>query len=175
VVLACTVAPVGPAAAAAPIEARGVALAGSASCSFGDVDVDYAASGVDRQHVTFTSEDGSVLDEFESGAYQADYVGVEHILTAVAAEPDTTSQVVPAPGTALGVYVRIGAGQPSPETTAEFFVLYRCTADGNEAGGDNEVLQTCVGDDGTCPRSAGQALAVPPVGAPRGVAPRYTG
>ena len=155
--LVVTIAPTAPVAAAEPIDALGVTLPGSASCEFGDVDVEYAASGVDRQAVQFTAEDGAVLDRFETPAFQPDYVGVEHILTAVGAEPGT-SQVVPAAGTRLGVYVQIGAGAPSAASTAEFFVLYRCTPEGNDDGGTNEVLETCVGDYGTCPRTAEEAL-----------------
>jgi hypothetical protein len=179
--LAAAVVPTTPVAAAEPIDALGVALAGSASCEFGDVDVEYAARSVDRQAVQFTSDDGAVLDRFEAGAYQSDYIGVEHILTAVAAEPDTTSQEVPAAGTRLAVYVQIGAGAPSPASTAEFFILYRCAPQGNDDGGGNEVLETCVSDYGTYPRTAQEALdadAPPPgLAVPPGavVTPRFTG
>lgn len=145
-----------PASAASSVTARGVALAPSASCRYGDVDIDYAAAGAEAQTVQLSSDAG-VLAKFDVAAYKADYDGIEHILTQ--AKPP-----VPAPGTVLTVYVTIGTNPPASDTTAEFVISYRCTANGNDAGGANEVVSSCVGAYGTCARPTGPALL-----------PRFTG
>jgi hypothetical protein len=139
-----------PASAAGPIDAQGVVLAPSASCAYGDVDITYAAASVSDASVAFTSEDGAVLDAYAGAAYQSDYVGTEHVIT----EADDPV----APGTVVAVYVWVGAAPPSAATTAEFFVLYRCDAQGNADGGQNQVLDTCFGDYGSCPQTAQEAL-----------------
>lgn len=144
-----------PASAASVVTARGVALAPSASCTYGDVDIDYAATGAEAQTVQLSSDMG-VLDQFAVKAFRADYDGVEHILSQ--ARPP-----LPAPATDLTVYVTIGTNPPAPDTTAEFLITYRCTAAGNEAGGANQVLSTCFGAYGTCR----------PLDAP--LQPRFTG
>ncbi len=131
-----------PASAASAVTARGVALAPSASCTYGDVDVDYAETGSEVQVVQLSSDAG-VLDQFAVKAYRADYDGIEHILTQ--ARPP-----IPAPGTDLTVRITIGTNPPASDTTAEFVITYRCTAAGDEAGGANQVLFTCFGAYGTC-------------------------
>jgi hypothetical protein len=140
----------GPASAAGTIDAQAIALASSASCRYGDVDITYAAAGVTDASVSFTSADGAVLDAYADAAYQSDYVGTEHVLT----EADTPA----VNGTILGVYVWVGTAPPSAATTGEFFVLYRCDGSSDSGGGANEVLETCVGPYGSCPRSADEAL-----------------
>ena len=153
VVAAPVVAATGPAGAAETIVARAVALAPSASCTWGDVDVDYAADGVERQQVTFTAEGGTTLHQFEDEAYLPTHEGIEHVLS------ETTSP--PPAGTAVAVHVLIGTTPPLATTTAEFFVLYRCDTAGNDQGGTNTVLYACYGDYGTCPATADEALAGP--------------
>jgi hypothetical protein len=139
-----------PASAAGTIDAQAIALAPSASCLYGDVDITYAAAGVSDASVSFTAADGAVLDGYAGAAYQSDFSGTEHVLTQ-ADEPA-------ADGTILGVYVWVGTAPPSAGTTGEFFVLYRCDGSGGSGGGANEVLQTCVGPYGTCPQTAYDAL-----------------
>ena len=141
----------GPAGANPIIEAQGVALAGSASCSWGDIDATYAATAVTDASLSFTAADGTVLESYAGDAYQSDYVGTEVIISETYDPPPA--------GSVVAVYAWIGQDPPSASTTAEFFVLYRCDDVGNERGGANEVLETCFGDYGTCPQSAAEALA----------------
>lgn len=142
-----------PASAAGTIDAQAIALAPSASCRYGDVDITYTAAGVTDASVSFTAADGSVLDAYADVAYQSDYAGTEHVLT----ETDAPA----ANGTILAVYVWVGTAPPSAATTGEFFVLYRCDGSSESGGGANEVLETCVGPYGTCPQSAAEALEPP--------------
>lgn len=138
------------AAAAGTIVAEGVALASSASCTYGDVDLTYTATGVTDASLSFTAADGSVLASYAGAPFRADFSGTENVLSDADAPPPA--------GTVLGVYVWIGSAPPAAATTAEFFVLYRCDTDGNDKGGSNEVLSTCLGPYGTCPQTAQEAL-----------------
>lgn len=146
-----------PAAASPVIDAQAIALDISATCERGNVNITYDANGVERQMVDFTSEAGTVLDLFETPAYDPDYDGTEYVLTKAGSNRGG-NQPVPASGTVLGVYVTLGSSPPSA-TNGEFFLLYRCDDQRNDRGGANEVLQTCVGDYGTCPKTAVEALA----------------
>jgi hypothetical protein len=146
-----------PAAASPIIVAQAIALDVSATCEHGNVNITYDANGVERQLVDFTSQTGTVLDHFETAAYDPNYEGTEYILTKAGSNRGG-NQPVPAPGTVLGVYVTLGSNPPSA-TNGEFFLLYRCDDKRNDRGGANEVLQTCVGDYGTCPKTAVEALA----------------
>lgn len=160
-----------PAGAAGPIVARGVALAGSASCGYGDIDITYDANGVDAQRVQFTAADGSTLHAFEDLAYDPNFHGTEHILS--------ETKTPPPPGTVVAVNVLVGHLPPTAATTAHFFLLYRCDARSNDEGGTNAVLQTCVGDYGACPQTAKEALAAgptsPPAATPVVARPTYSG
>lgn len=146
-----------PAGASSVVEAEGIALDISATCQQGNVNITYEANGVQRQLVTFTSEDGTILDLFDSPAYQPDFSGTEYILTKAGSQRGG-GQPVPAPGTVLGVYITLGSSPPVA-TNGEFFLLYRCDSRRNDRGGANVVLQTCTGDLGTCPKTAAEALA----------------
>lgn len=137
-------------AAAGTIVAEGVQLATSASCAYGDVDLTYAATGVTDASLSFTAADGSVLESYAGAPFRGEYSGTENVLS--------DAEVPPPAGTVLGVYVWIGSAPPAAATTAEFFVLYRCDAVGNDDGGSNVVLSTCVGPYGTCPQTAQEAL-----------------
>jgi hypothetical protein len=55
------------------------------------------------------------------------------------------------PNTLIGTYGGIGE-QPPTVNTAEFFILYNCTT--------RQVLYQCRGNNGRCPRTAVQALAI---------------
>lgn len=145
-----------PAGASDVVEAQGIALDISTTCTRGNVNITYAANGVQRQVVEFTSEDGRVLDLFDSEAYDPNYEGTEYILT-MAGSTRGGNQPVPPRGTRLGVYVTLGVSPPTA-ANGEFFLLYRCDDQRNDRGGDNEVLSTCVGDYGTCPRTAREAI-----------------
>jgi hypothetical protein len=146
----------GPAQAEASVDAQGVALARSASCAYGDVDITYQGAGIARQAVTFSAAGGTVLQDRTSDAFRPEFAGVEHVLAEAASAP--------APGTVLAVHVVVGADPMTRDTAAEFTVVYRCDGAGNDAGGRNEVLWTCWGDLGACPANADaglQAAAVP--------------
>jgi hypothetical protein len=148
-----------PASAAPVIDAQSIVLDISATCEKGNVNITYDGTGIDRQAVDFTSEDGTHLDLFDVPAYRSDYDGLEYILTKAGSERGR-NQPVPAPGTRLGVYVMLGDAVPTA-ANAEFFLLYRCDGQRNDRGGDNVVLQQCVGPYGTCPKTAVEALAPP--------------
>jgi hypothetical protein len=141
-----------PAGAAVPIDAQGVALAPTATCTYGDIDITYAARAVDQQTVTFTVAGGAVLQDRTSKAYKPDYQGTEHILA-------TGSGAPPPAGTVLAVHVVVGAAPFSASTAVEFIVAYRCDGTANQLGGHNQVVWTCFGDLGACPTTADQAQA----------------
>lgn len=146
----------GPARADASVEAKGVSLARSASCAYGDVDITYDGAGIERQAVTFSAAGGAVLQDRTSDAFRPEYAGVEHVLAEAASAP--------APGTVLAVHVVVGAEPMTRDSAAEFTVIYRCDGTGNDRGGRNEVLWTCWGDLGACPTTADaglKAAAVP--------------
>lgn len=144
-------------------DAGSIELAPSASCRYGDVDITYAANGATRRRVTFTAADGTVLSEAEGASLGPDFSGTEHVLADA-----TTDQ--PA-GSLLAVHVTVGTTPPTTESTAEFFVLYRCTPASNTRGGANTVVQECHGPFGTCPTTAAGAVADP---APSTTAPSTT-
>lgn len=162
--LAVVAVPAAPASASPIIDAQAIALSTTATCEDGDVEITYAADGVERQAAQLTSEDGTLLDAFESPAYQSVYTGSEYILTTVGTDrgvPIDPPPAVPTAGTVLGVYVTLGSTPPTADN-GEFFLLYRCDTTRNDRGGDNVVLLTCVGDYGTCPTTAQEALAPEP-------------
>lgn len=148
-----------PAAASSVVDAQAIELDISATCTQGNVNITYAADGIERQIVDFTSETGVVLDLYDTPVFDPNYVGTEYILTKAGSNRGG-NQPVPEPGTILGVYVTLGSSPPIA-TNGEFFLLYRCDDQRNDRGGSNEVLQTCVGDLGTCPKTAAEALAPP--------------
>lgn len=173
--LAAVVVPAQPALASAVVQPFGIALSISADCAQGDVEISYNANGASRQAVTSTSQDGTVLDAYESAAYKPVYEGSEYVLTGPKAIRPGLPQPrpVPAAGTAIGVYVTIGDTPPSA-SNAEFFLLYRCDTKRNDRGGSNVVLLTCVGDLGMCPKTAAEALAEP-LPTTGSVTPKFTG
>lgn len=60
-------------------------------------------------------------------------------------------------GSVIGLYATIGTAPDTAATTAEFFILYRCSF------GGPTVLQTCYGPLGTCPTTANEAKSRPPL------------
>jgi hypothetical protein len=153
----------GPAGAQAQGVARGAAMSSSASCSQGDIEIEYSGSAVERQVTTFSAADGRVLHQYDVEAYAPNHDGTEYILS-------QTRQPPPA-GTLVAVRVTIGSSPPGPGT-AEFIVAYRCDAEPNDAGGSNQIVYVCAGAVGTCPISAQEiSLAATPVVA----TPTFTG
>lgn len=150
-----------PASAAATVTAEGVALASDADCGDSSLDLTLTSGDIDREFGQASvlggapeavfEQDSPNLDDFESETFEDYGIGLD------SEAPD---------GTIIGTYAYLGDTPPTAAGTAEFFVLYRCSADGSA----NETLLTCVGDFGTCPQTADEA-DVPTLDAPDGAAP----
>lgn len=153
-----------PAQAAGTVDARGVQLSTSASCAQGDVEIEYTASGVDRQLTSFTAQGGAALHTYDVAVYSSTHDGVEYILSQTKSPPP--------PGTIVAVHVTIGRS-PADAASGEFFLAYRCDARTNAEGGHNEVLDVCAGPYGTCPTSADEFLSLGTGTTP--LVPRFTG
>lgn len=133
--------------AASMATATSVALSSTASCSDADLDLGVTSGDVDRELGTATSATGATLALFEQTSTGLDgYDGVfpGFNISLDAAQPE---------GTIIGSYAYLGTTPPTAGSTAEWFVLYRCAGEGS-----NQVLSTCFGDYGSCPRTARQAL-----------------
>lgn len=133
--------------AASLATATSVGLSDSADCGHADLDLGIISGDVDRELGTATSGGGTTLRAFEqpsTGLDGYDGVFVGYHIDLDSDQPD---------GTIIGSYAYLGTTPPSSATTAEWFVLYKCGADGT-----NQVLSTCFGDYGTCPRTAPEAL-----------------
>lgn len=142
-----------------PVDAQSAALSVSASCSQGDIEVTYAGEGLERQWTRFTEESGTDLHSYDVNVYSPSHRGLEYILS-------QTDQPPP-PGTVVAVHVSIGESPPNRATTGEFFVVYRCDTLPNDQGGNNVVLDTCVGPYGSCPLTAAEWSGRIPVREPR--------
>ena len=59
------------------------------------------------------------------------------------------------------MHVTIGTSPPNAGS-GEFFVAYRCDTRSNKDGGNNQVVSTCVGRFGACPRTAAGLQAQAP-------------
>lgn len=139
-----------PAGAQSSIDPQGAALSASASCSQGDIEITYTASGVERQITDFTSADGRTLHHYDVRVYSSNHRDVEYILSQTDAPP--------APGTLVAVHVTIGSSPPDA-STGEFLVAYTCDATSNDEGGHNVVILTCAAMYGTCPKNAAEVAA----------------
>jgi hypothetical protein len=142
-----------PAGAEVTVVPRDASLSTSASCSQGDIELDYSATGAERQITDFTSADGRELHHYDVRVYSANHEKVEFILS-------QTRQPPPA-GSIVAVHVTIGTSPPDAKS-AEFIVAYRCDTTPNDAGGKNEVMSVCTGMYGTCPITAKQVVDGPP-------------
>lgn len=134
------------------VVARDAALSVSASCSQGDVEITYDATGMVRTAAQLTGEAGTVLDRYDEIPFTDDYSGLEYVL--LDADPPG------APGSVLGAYVVVGAEQPTAATSADFFVAWRCDPLPDDEGGRNVVLLVCAGPYGTSPQTVPEALAL---------------
>ena len=140
-----------PASAQSTVDARSAALSSSATCTFGDIEITYTGTGVERQVTTF-SEAGDVTHHyFDVWAYTHTHDGLEYILSQTEAPPPA--------GAVMAVHTTIGTSPPSAETTGEFIVVYQCDPLANAQGGNNVVLATCAGPYGTCFQTAEEYLA----------------
>lgn len=161
-IAATTVALAAPA-TAAPITPIKVALSKSATCTQGDIEITYDGTDVHRQVTTFSEQGGRNLHAYDVHTYAPNHSGLEYILS--------QTRQPPPPGTIVAVHVLIGETPPTVDTTAEFFIAYRCDPRRNDAGGQNVVVATCVGMVGACPKTAAE------VAAPGGgqLTPKFTG
>ncbi len=143
VAVMATMAP--PAGAEVSVVPHGASLSTSASCSQGDIEIDYSATGAERQITDFTAADGRALHHYDVRVYSANHQDVEFILS--------QTHTPPPPGTIVAVHVSIGTSPPDARS-AEFIVAYRCDTRANDASGHNEVVSVCTGMFGACPTTA---------------------
>lgn len=131
--------------------ALGVALNEAADCTNADLDITLTTVGATREAGITSLTDGTVLFEFEQGTGLANFDGT-FFGYGQPVEPDQPA------GTIIGSYAYVGETPPSPDDTAEFFILYVCDT--------QEVLLSCFGPYGGCPQTADEAMvpAVPTAG-----------
>lgn len=141
IVLTLVVSAVSVPAVFAAATAQGVTLAAGSTCTDGALAITLTTSGATREYGLATNSGGTMLSEFEHSTVISNFSGTFN------------GYGIPFPdqpdGTIIGLYAYVGETPPSAGDTAEFFVLYRC-----DTGGANQVLDTCYGPYGTCPRTA---------------------
>jgi hypothetical protein len=146
-VIACSSILTTPAQAASQATATSVALTAGDDCSRADLDLGIRSGDVDREYGLSTNAAGATLDQSENDGSALDNLDGVFNGYGIGISPDQLDSTI------IGTYAYVGTTPPLSTTTAEWFVLYRCGADG-----DNQVLYSCFGDYGTCPRTATQGL-----------------
>lgn len=140
VVVAAITATALPARANPVITATSVLLNSEADCSDADLDIGVEAGTVTHEAGFVTGIDG-LLDSF---VQPSSFSGFSGTFTGYGMPlPDQPDRTI------VGSYAWVGVDPPSAANTAEWFVLYVC-----DPAGNNEVLDTCYGDYGTCPQTA---------------------
>ena len=144
-----------PVLAHAAATAQGVALNANAGCTTGDLDLTLTTVGATRESGQATNLAGTTLSAFEQatpflGTFSGTFTGF--VIGPVGADPPWPLQPS---GTLIGSYAYVGTTPPTAATTAEFFVLYNCST--------RQVLLSCFGPYGTCPKTAQQAQAAVPI------------
>ena len=143
-----------PVLAHAAATAQGVALNTNAGCTTGDLDLTLTTVGATRESGKATNLAGTTLSAFEQattlGTFSGTFSGF--VIGPVGADPPWPLQP---PGTLIGSYAYVGTTPPTAATTAEFFVYYNCST--------RQVLLSCFGPYGTCPKTAQQAQAAIPI------------
>jgi hypothetical protein len=134
-----------PALAGAAVTADAVALGAGAGCSNGRLDVALTNNGATRESWRATNLAGTTLTQGEGPTSFPPGAGKGFF-------PQVFLSSQP-PDTLIGSYAYVGESSPDAINTAEFFVFYKCSLAGAE------VLLTCFGPYGTCPRTAQQAMA----------------
>ena len=147
IVIACTSMLTSPAHAASQATATSVSLSAGDDCNRADLDLGLQSGNVDREYGLSTNAAGATLDQFENDGSTLDNLDGVFNGYGIGITPDQPD------GTIIGTYAYLGSTPPLAATTAEWFVLYRCGF-----GGENQVMFTCFGDYGTCPRTATQGL-----------------
>lgn len=138
-----------PVLAHAAATAQGVALNASAGCTTGDLDLTLTTVGATREFGQATNLAGATLATFEQATTLGTFSGA---FTGYQIGPFAPAQP---PSTLIGSYAYVGTTPPSSATTAEFFVYYNCST--------RQVLLSCFGAYGTCPKTALQAQAAIPI------------
>ena len=141
-----------PALAHAAATAQGVALNASASCTSGDLDLTLTTAGAAREYGLATNLAGATLNTFEQATpFLANFSGtfVDYQINPLAPSPPSAAANL------IGSYAYVGTTPPLAATTAEFFVFYNCST--------RQVLSSCFGPYGTCPKTALQAQAAFPI------------
>ncbi|MGZ4703904.1 MAG: hypothetical protein ACXWCM_03460 [Acidimicrobiales bacterium] len=133
-----------PSYANATIQATSVTLNAAANCSNADLDLGFTSQTVTTETGHSTNLAGDVLGDFSQSSglsNRTDFVG--YGIDVAPDQPD---------GTVIGSYASVGVDPPTGSDTAEWFVLYRCHTDGAQ-----EVIYSCYGDYGGCPKTAATA------------------
>ena len=147
----CALAPL---TASATATALGVALNAAAGCITSDLNISLTTSGATTDSWLPTTLAGPIGGGSNATAL-ANYAGPP-VPFSIPLSPQ------PPPNTLIGAYATVGDAVPTAANTAEFFVYYNCTT--------RQVLLSCFGPFGSCPRTALQAAAfigprVPTLGA----------
>ncbi|WP_334141349.1 hypothetical protein [Rhabdothermincola sp.] len=140
IVVAAITATALPASANSVITATSVSLNSAANCSVAHLDIGMEAGTVTHEAGFVTGIDG-LLDSFIQSSSFSGFSGT--FSTYGMPMPDQPDRTI------IGSYAWIGTNPPNAANTAEWFVLYLC-----DPAGNNEVLDTCYGDYGTCPQTA---------------------
>lgn len=131
--------------ASAAATAQGVALNAGAGCGNAFLDLTLTTSGAIREFGQSTLVSGAILNQFENptsalATFSGTFTGY-----AIGVSPQQPAN------TLIGSYAYVGETPPVASSTAEFFVYYNCST--------RQVLLSCYGAYGTCPRTAAQAAA----------------
>jgi hypothetical protein len=139
--------------------AQGVALSAVASCNTGDLDLTLTTSGASTENWSATNLAGATLAQGPSGGPTG--------LSNWPSQPNSPTffgfKVGPflpqqPPDTLIGSYANVGESPPNAADTAEFFVYYNCST--------RQVLYSCYGAYGSCPKTAQAAAALVAPGVP---------
>jgi hypothetical protein len=139
--LVCAVAPL---VAEAAATAQGVALSAGAGCGNANLDLTLTTSGATTELGQWTKAGDDSVSVFKTSTTALASFGPGTFL----GYKITISPQQPA-NTLIGAYAYVGDDPPAPANTAEFFVYYNCST--------RQVLLSCFGAYGTCPRTAQQA------------------
>ena len=124
--------------------AQGVALNAAAGCADASLNLTLTTNAASREFWQATNAAGNTLAQREQATLLSNFNGTfnNFQIGLTATEP---------PNTRIASYAYVGSTPPSAADTAEFFVYYNCTT--------RQILLSCFGPYGTCPRTAVQAEA----------------
>jgi len=128
--------------------AQGVALSSYSDCTVAGLDLTLPTVNASREYGLATDEGGNTILEFEDSTGLSNFSGTflgYHF--PFSAQPD---------GTIITLYAYVGETPPSPADTAQFYLRYRCSSEGEQ-----QVLDSCYGPYGTCWGGTAPAAAEP--------------